>query len=94
MKNFYEMERIFGEIDAILSISRATKSQSCQNFSAASKVYETSTNQISRSYHEDIPSHKKVKIYRKVNFCCSTVFSLKYRYFTESTTDIDMLLQV
>jgi len=36
-------------------------------FSALSKVYETSTNQISRSYHEGIKKVKichQVKIYR------------------------------
>jgi len=38
-------------------ISRATKSQKSQNFSAISKVYETSTNQISHSYHEGISSY-------------------------------------
>jgi len=32
-----------------LFMTRATKSQWSQNFSAFSKVYETSTNQISRS---------------------------------------------
>ena len=35
----------------------ATKSQQSQIFSAVSKVYETSTNHISRSYHEGIPSY-------------------------------------
>jgi len=46
-------------------ISRATKSQSSQTFFAFSKVYETLKNQISRSYHEGIPSYyvKKVNIY-------------------------------
>ena len=38
-------------------MSRATKSQQSQNFSAVLKVHETSTNQISRSYHEGIPSY-------------------------------------
>jgi len=38
-------------------IIRATKSQSRQNFSAFLKVYETSTNQISRSYHERLPNY-------------------------------------
>jgi len=36
---------------------RATKSQQSQKFSAFSQAYETSTNQISRSYHEGIPSY-------------------------------------
>jgi len=35
-------------------MSRATKSQ---NFSAVLKVNVTSTKQISRSYHEGIPSY-------------------------------------
>jgi len=33
-------------------MTRATKSQKSQNFSAFSKVCETSTNQIWRWYHE------------------------------------------
>jgi len=38
---------------------------------------------------------KKSKFIVRSNFSYSTVFSLKYRYFTETTsTDIDMLLQV
>jgi len=35
-------------------MTRVTKSQ---KFSAVCKVYETSTNQISCSYHEGIPSY-------------------------------------
>jgi len=35
-------------------VTRATKSQ---NFFAVLKVHETFTNQISRSYHEGIPSY-------------------------------------
>jgi len=38
----------------LVVITRATKSQ---NFSAVLKVHETSTDQISRSYHEGIPSY-------------------------------------
>jgi len=38
-------------------ISKATKSQWSQKFSAVFKVHETSTNQISRSYHEGTPSY-------------------------------------
>ena len=45
------------EILTLTHMIRVTKSQSSQNFSAVSKVYETSTNQISRSYHEGIPSY-------------------------------------
>jgi len=44
--------------NSINMISRATKSQQSQNFSAVFKVYETSTNQISRSYHKRIPSYQ------------------------------------
>jgi len=40
----------------LLVIIRATKSQYSQNFSAFLKVYETSSNKISRSYHEGILS--------------------------------------
>jgi len=40
----------------MIVIIKATKSQS-QNFSGVSKVYETSTNPISRSYHVGIPSY-------------------------------------
>jgi len=38
-------------------MTRATKSQKSQKFFAVSKVYETSTNQISRSCYEGIPSY-------------------------------------
>jgi len=38
-------------------IFRATKSQYSQSFSAFFKAYEKYTNQISRSYHEGIPSY-------------------------------------
>jgi len=83
-------------------ITRATKSQQSQNFSSFFKACETSTNQISRSYHEGIVSYyvKKSKIIIRSkfivgsNFSCSTVFSL-YPYFIETTTtDIDRLLHV
>jgi len=48
--------------------SRATKSQLSQDFSAVLKLHETSTNQISHSYHEWIPRYwsEKVKIYHLV----------------------------
>jgi len=36
---------------------KASKSQWSQNLCANSKVYKTSTNQISRSYHEGISSN-------------------------------------
>jgi len=42
-------------------ITRATKSQWSQDFSAVSKVYETSTNQISCSFHKGIPSYEVTK---------------------------------
>jgi len=45
-----------GLLAAIL-ITRATKSQKSQICSAFFKAYETSTNQISRSYYEGIPSY-------------------------------------
>jgi len=45
------------QTSVFLVMTRATKSQWSQNFSAVSKVYETSTNQISRSCHEGIASY-------------------------------------
>jgi len=40
-----------------------------------------------------VTGQKKVKIYRWSDVSCSTVFSL-YRFFIETATDIDMILQV
>jgi len=80
----------------VILITRATKSQS-QNFYAVLKVHETSTNQISRSYHEGIPSYyvkKSQNLSLGQNFLAAEFFSL-HRYFIETTTTyIDMLLQV
>jgi len=66
-------------------IIRATKSQLSQNFSAVSKVYETSTNQISRSYHEAIRSKKSQNLSLGQNFFAVQFFSL-YSYFIETAT--------
>jgi len=71
-------------------ISRATKSQ---YFSAVSRVYETSTNQISPLYLV-IRSKKSQNLSLGQTFLQHS-FALKYQYFIETTTtDIDMLLQV
>jgi len=45
------------QIQGVLTVSSMIRATKSQNFSAVSKVYETSTNQISRSYHEGIPSY-------------------------------------
>jgi len=52
-------------------MARATKSQF---FSAFLEVSETSTNQISRWYHEPLQNHKKSKFIVRSNFSCSRVF--------------------
>ena len=79
---------------------KATKSQ---NFFAVLKLHETSTNQISCSYHEGIPSLLVKKSQNSSlgqnlslgkSFLTAQCFSL-HRYFIETTTtDIDMLFQV
>jgi len=51
------MTRKLYAFSIILHYNWATKSQKSQKFSAVSKAYETSTNQISHSYHEGIPSY-------------------------------------
>jgi len=72
-------------------ISRAIKSQ---NFSAFSKVYEMSTNQISRSHHEGISIGQKKSKFIVGSTFLAAVFSSLCRYFIETTTDIDMFLQI
>ena len=50
--------RRFDIVDKEISNNyRATNRQQSQNFSAFLKVYETSTNQISRWYHEVLQSN-------------------------------------
>jgi len=52
-------------------MDRATKSQQSQNFSDFFKVYETSTNQISRWYHVRFQSYE---VKKSSKFVCRLKF--------------------
>jgi len=74
-----------------------------KNFLSFFKVSEMSTNQISRSYHDRLPSYYvkinskfiiRPKFFVKSNLSCSTVFFLHQYFIETTTTDFDMYLHV
>ena len=74
-----------------------SKVRNVENFLPFFKVCETSTNQISRLYHERLPNVKfyyYVKIHREIKFFLQHSFSLRRNFIESTTAAVVMLLQV